>query len=645
MIGVTNTVVICAALDVEYLAVREHLRGPVTEREERGALYDVGAFGGWTVALAQTGAGGTQAGVELERAIAAFRPRVVLFVGVAGGRKDVSLGDVVVADHVYDYESGKDTADGYLPRIKTAAASMPLVRRAQRLARDSAWQHRIRPAVPDPAPRAVVKPIAAGGKVVAGTASATARFLERHCGDAAAVEMEAHGFLYGAYVNEGVQALVVRGISDLLSGKTGAADEHWQPVASRHAAAFAFELLTVLGALDTEQAEQAYAAARELDLSWDKTVDDVVEIERLYRQAADGGHADAMAMVGLSAEGRLRASVLGQPSGDPSAADVRTALHWYAKSADHGSAFGAFHLGRVHEEHYGDPDEALKWYEKAAAGGHGAARASLAGLRRRLELGLGALAGHAPFERPPLEHDPSEGEPMPTDTEYERWTKAEFGSGPQAFAICLGELEEACGGRYGEWGTLAEDEVVAVLSHFCTLMPTQAHLPAVAFEYYDRIGEGNLRAFAARLRSSGAPAPAECTPVWWRQRAENRVSTVENFYGFKLSVQDYDWTTSLVGDLIEQLTGGGEPDAGLRETILHLRLVARVMTKRRDLATPAGSGQDKAWFSLLLTPEQFAALVRVAANASQVTDAEPGFREFWQRVHHALATANVEQFE
>ncbi|WP_370969426.1 hypothetical protein [Amycolatopsis sp. cg9] len=645
MIGVTSTVVICTALDVEYRAVREHLRGPFTEREERGALYDVGAFGPWTVALAQTGDGNTQAGVELERAISVFRPEVVLFVGVAGGRKDVSLGDVVVADHVYDYESGKDTAGGYLPRIKTAAASMPLVRRARQLARDSAWQHRIRPAAPDTAPRALVKPIAAGGKVVAGTASATARFLERHCGDAAAVEMEAHGFLYGAYVNEGVQALVVRGISDLLSGKTGTADEHWQPVASRHAAAFAFELLTVLSARDSEQAEQAYKAARELHMSWDKTVDDLVEIERLYRQAADAGHADAMTMVGLSAEGRLRASVLGQPSGDPSAADVRTALHWYAKSADRGSIFGAFHVGRVHEEHFGDPDEALKWYERAATGGHGGARASLEGLRRRLALGLGALRGHAPFERPPSEHDPSEGEAMPADTEYARWTKAEFGSEPQAVAFCLGDLEEACGGQYGEWGTLAEEEVVAILGHFCRLMPARAHLSAVAFEYYDRIGEGNLRAFAARLRSPGAPDPAEFAPVWSWQRAENRVSTAENFYGFKLSVQDYDWTTSLLGDLIGHLMGDEEPDAGLRETIFHLRLLARAMTKRRDLATPPSSGRDWTWFSLLLTPEQFAVLVRVAATASQAKNAEADFREFWQRVHHALETANVEPFE
>ena len=46
----------------------------------------------------------------------------------------------------------------------------------------------------------------------------------------------------------GVSEVVIRGISDLLAGKDQAADEYWQPVASRHAAAFAVELLDSLGA-------------------------------------------------------------------------------------------------------------------------------------------------------------------------------------------------------------------------------------------------------------------------------------------------------------------------------------------------------------------------------------------------------------
>ncbi|RSM68958.1 hypothetical protein DL991_41020 [Amycolatopsis sp. WAC 01375] len=244
---VLGTAVICTALNVEYRAVREHLDGPFDEREKNGTLYQVGTFrtghGRWVVALAQTGVGNTQAGIELERAISVFHPQVVLFVGVAGGRKDVEPGDVVIADEIYDYESGKDTASEFLPRIKTKAPAHRLIARAKAVARDDAWQHRILPTTPQPAPKAVIKPIAAGSKVIADQNAATARYLATYCGDAAAVEMEGYGFLHGAYVNDTVQALVVRGISDLLSGKTETADAHWQPTASCHAAAFAFELL------------------------------------------------------------------------------------------------------------------------------------------------------------------------------------------------------------------------------------------------------------------------------------------------------------------------------------------------------------------------------------------------------------------
>ena len=86
-----------------------------------------------------------------------------------------------------------------------------------------------------------------GSKVVAHDWSTVARLLDQYASDALAVETEGHGFLEGAYVNPGVGALVVRGISDLLV-KDQASDEYWQPVASHHAAAFAIELLESIGA-------------------------------------------------------------------------------------------------------------------------------------------------------------------------------------------------------------------------------------------------------------------------------------------------------------------------------------------------------------------------------------------------------------
>jgi len=240
-------VVVFTALEVEYLAIRAYLTGPVRQQEERGTLYELGALpgagGSWRVAVTQTGPGSTSAGVHLERAVSVFAPDIVLFLGVAGGRKDVVRGDVVVADTIYDYEWGKSTREGYEPRMRTHFPAYRLLQRARLVAREDRWQQRIWPACPQPPPAAFVKPIVTGGKVVAHNQSEVARLLDQYASDALAVETEGHGFLEGAYVNPGVDALVIRGISDLLARKNTASDNHWQPVASRHAAAFAVELL------------------------------------------------------------------------------------------------------------------------------------------------------------------------------------------------------------------------------------------------------------------------------------------------------------------------------------------------------------------------------------------------------------------
>ncbi|MFJ2238261.1 hypothetical protein [Streptomyces sp. NPDC087859] len=167
---------------------------------------------------------------------------------IAGGLKDVKRCDVVAARHIYDYERGKDEEEGFQARITTHLSSFALVQRAQSVARSETWRNRIRSPLPDRTPKAYVKPLAAGSKVVASERSATARLLARHCGDALAVEMEGYGFLQAAYVNAGVGALVVRGISDLLSDKGEDNDDVWQPAASRCAAAFAFEVLSKLSA-------------------------------------------------------------------------------------------------------------------------------------------------------------------------------------------------------------------------------------------------------------------------------------------------------------------------------------------------------------------------------------------------------------
>ncbi|MFI0817689.1 hypothetical protein ACH4TX_14475 [Streptomyces sp. NPDC021098] len=262
-------VVVLTALEIEYRAVRAHLDDPRPVRAERGSLFETGVFrsgarpGGRRVAIHMTGPGNPGAAALVERAAALFAPRAVLFVGVAGGVKDVALGDVVAADAVYDYETGKDTESGFLPRQKTHQPAYGLAQLARNVAAADDWQRRVLPGgAAGSYPRAHVKPIAAGGRVVGHERSDVGLRLAAVAGDAVAVDMEGFGFLAGAYVNQQLDALVIRGISDLLGDKGTAHDEHWQPVASRHAAAFAFALIDRLPGAETAPGPEAAHTAK-----------------------------------------------------------------------------------------------------------------------------------------------------------------------------------------------------------------------------------------------------------------------------------------------------------------------------------------------------------------------------------------------
>ncbi|MGH2496779.1 MAG: hypothetical protein ACRDIV_18915 [Ktedonobacteraceae bacterium] len=243
-------VVIFTALPVEYLAVRSHLSDLRQEVHSEGTIYECGVFPvrdrGWSVAIVKTFAGNVSAAIEVERALQYLKPDLALFVGVAGGiKEDVQLGDVVVAKKIYGYESGK-VADTFQTRPEVGNSSYRLIKRAEVERNSTAWLRWLGGPIPDPSPRVFVAPIAAGEKVLASTKSEIRERLHANYNDALAIEMEGYGFLKAVYANQHVQALVIRGISDLIDNKSEADAANFQEVAARHAAAFAFEMLAKL---------------------------------------------------------------------------------------------------------------------------------------------------------------------------------------------------------------------------------------------------------------------------------------------------------------------------------------------------------------------------------------------------------------
>ncbi|MGA7847488.1 MAG: 5'-methylthioadenosine/S-adenosylhomocysteine nucleosidase [Terriglobales bacterium] len=246
---------IVTALALEYKAVRARLRN-LLEHTHRGTVYEVGDFLGdaglrWSVCIVETGSGNAVSAAETERAINYFDPEVVFFVGIAGGLKDVVMGDVVAATKVYGYESGK-AQRGFSVRPDSYRSSYDLQQRARAEAKRENWSSQPGSGLRRDF-RASVAPIASGEKVIASQKSAFFKFIRSHYGDAVAVEMEGLGFMVGAAANFEVKTLVIRGISDLLDRKEETDALGSKDVAADHASMFAFQVLSKLSAQDSRK--------------------------------------------------------------------------------------------------------------------------------------------------------------------------------------------------------------------------------------------------------------------------------------------------------------------------------------------------------------------------------------------------------
>ncbi|MEU1969164.1 purine phosphorylase [Micromonospora sediminicola] len=236
-------VVILTALNLEYEAVRKRLTDLRVHRHQAGTRFELGRIGqsGCQVALGLAGKGNHPAAVIAERAMGAFAPAAVLFVGVAGGLwPSIELGDVVVASKIYAYHGGTSEDDGLKARPKAWEIPHEVDQVAHHLARSTAWRRDLPAGV---APRVHFGPIAAGEVVQDSSISDQARWIRQHYNDAVAIEMEAAGVAQAGHLNRALPVVVVRGISDHADGsKTVSDGQSWQSIAACHASAFATAL-------------------------------------------------------------------------------------------------------------------------------------------------------------------------------------------------------------------------------------------------------------------------------------------------------------------------------------------------------------------------------------------------------------------
>ena len=136
-----------------------------------------------------------------------------------------------------------------------------VIQRAKSEARKGEWVQRLSGGKASQ-PRVFVAPIAAGEKVIASRESELFQFIRGSYNDAIAIEMEGFGFLSAAFAYPNMQAIVIRGISDLIKDKNAddpeeGNEEDRQERASQNASAFAFEVLSKLPAPEAGSSVEA----------------------------------------------------------------------------------------------------------------------------------------------------------------------------------------------------------------------------------------------------------------------------------------------------------------------------------------------------------------------------------------------------
>lgn len=249
------TAVIFTTASTEHEVIASHITNIREEVHPRGTIYTRGIFatpgGFWNIAIVEIASGNPGASFEVERAVGHFMPELILFIDIAQGFNGVMPGDVVAATKIYNYESGRIRAQ-FEPIPVLWSSTYRMEQRARAEARKHDWLRRLDGSNAGQVPHVIVAPMVAGEKKSISVTSDLWNMITTIYSDACAMDTEGYGFLQAAHANQQVEALVIRGISDVIEDPTPYTAST-RLLAAQHASAFAFEVLAKLDVHRTEQ--------------------------------------------------------------------------------------------------------------------------------------------------------------------------------------------------------------------------------------------------------------------------------------------------------------------------------------------------------------------------------------------------------
>jgi adenosylhomocysteine nucleosidase len=243
---------ILGALDEEVQMIRQEMSNS-KEVRMLGRRFLVGTLRGRPVVLAQTGVGKVNAATITALVLERFRPREVIFTGIAGGlNPTLRPGDIVVGTKLVQHDLGSYTPEGFVPRTwanpvdgKTNPlffASEPyliaMVERASRLVSLDSFDDN----------GVVRKPTIVKGIIATGDAfiaSEAKKHDIRKQSQADAVEMEGAAVAQVCY-QAGVPLVVIRSLSDSADNHATHDVQRFVGIAAQNSASLVMKTVELL---------------------------------------------------------------------------------------------------------------------------------------------------------------------------------------------------------------------------------------------------------------------------------------------------------------------------------------------------------------------------------------------------------------